>query len=792
MKGNSNREFYAHSHPEHPEDCSHWEPLFSEDCGALQGGYCKACENLEPQHGHLNKVAWWAGKFAAEMFPPGSEEAKAAREWGYLAGLWHDLGKFAPEWQVYLRGKVDPHVAESSGKLPHATSGAIHATTQWPDIGLLLGYLIAGHHSGLGNGIDATDSSLEKRLRKAVPEFLPFVPDTILEAGKKINLPKFSLSRTGSQKNYISLGTFLRLLFSALVDADFLTTETFMAKERFARRAKISTPIADIESILLKQLDELQSSADETAVNRTRSRILKDCLAASHREPGFFSLTVPTGGGKTLSSLAFALRHARLHGLRRIIYVIPFTSIIEQNAAVFRRALSGLGVDVVLEHHSNLDPEESAETTTNRLATENWDAQIILTTNVQFFESLHANRTSRCRKLHRIARSVIVLDEAQSLPVEFLDPCLDSLKELATHYGSSVVLCTATQPAVLARDEFPGGIESAHEIIPDPAALYRDLRRVTATRVQGEIDNDELAKRLEAHPQVLCIVNTRRHARELFEKLPDDESRFHLSALMCPEHRSDVLARIRKRLEDDLPVRLVSTQLIEAGVDIDFPVVYRSLSGLDSIAQAAGRCDREGRLTEREGNPGGQLFIFLPTDFPAPPFVRAQVDATTAVFASDPDDLLHLDCIEDYFERHYWKKRDSMDQKGIRESYPERLDGAESLLSFSFRECARRFCLIDDYTEPVVIPYGTRGEDLCNELRSAFDPSGRRRLLAKLQRYTVSIPEPQHRRLRGAGILVAGPEETCFILNSDPHYNTKFGLHPEPDLNSAPDEFVVT
>ena len=779
--------YHAHTHPDHPHDQTQWEPLFTpfgEGPNDCKRESCPHCENLEPQHGHLNKVAHLAAKFAGEMFPEGPTR-ETARQWGYLTGLWHDLGKFAPEWQTYLASKADPHVADSSGKIDHSTAGAQHSQQNIPLLGPLISYLIAGHHAGLTDGIDSSNSNLTKRLTKTIPTYRQHVPDSILSYTKDLPPIPFAL------QSGISLGHFLRLLFSALVDADFLATEAFMSPTKMTQRPKDKPSITTLENSLNDYLQKLSSQAKLTAVNKTRADILAHCLHSAEQKPGLFSLTVPTGGGKTFSSLAFALKHARLHDLRRVIYVIPYTSIIEQNASAFRQALASLGSDIVLEHHSNLDPKSADETSTNRLASENWDARLIVTTNVQFFESLHGNRTSRCRKLHRITRSVIILDEAQSLPLEFLNPCLRILEELHTNYQSTIVLCTATQPAIHHRPDFPIGLKSPHEIIPDPAALYQSLRRVKATRLQSTTSNETLATHILQHLQSLTIVNTRRHARELFDILPADGGRFHLSALMCPNHRRIILYLVKRRLRQNLPVRLVSTQLIEAGVDIDFPVVYRALAGLDSIAQAAGRCDREGRLTASAGAPSGQLFLFESSDYSAPPFIRASINSATQVLANNPSDILSLDSIKDYFQRHYWDQRDATDQKHILENSPKHLREASDLLCFKFKTCARDFRLIDDYSEPVIIPFGEKGRALCDQLRETFDPIELRKISRKLQRYTVAIPKPQHAELLRTGILISLHEERYFILNSDLHYNLQFGLHPTPDLALSPQNSII-
>ena len=774
--------FFAHTTTGPPTD---WEPLFTPGCETLTGDHCEKCANLAPDHGHLNKVAHVAAQFAAEMFPPGPDR-EASRQWGHLAGLWHDLGKFAPKWQTYLASKADPHKADATGTVDHSTAGAQNAVRAHPLFGRLLAFTIAGHHAGLADGISDSAASLEIRLKKSLPELCP-IPAELANHQTQLPPPQFAL------KSGHSMAFFLRLHFSALVDADFLATESFMRPDIANVRPAKTPAIPVLEAALIAHLDEVSRNAPKTPVNRERASILQHCLTAASGPPGLFSLTVPTGGGKTLSSLAFALRHARQNDLRRVIYVIPYTSIIEQNATAFRHALAALGDDIVLEHHSNLNPD--GETQTSRLAAENWDARIIVTTNVQFFESLHANRTSRCRKLHRIARSVVILDEAQSLPLDYLHTCLRALTELTENYQTSVVLCTATQPAVTRSAEFRIGLPAPREIIPDPVDLYNRLRRVIPQQLPDITDNNTLVRKLVRLPQVLCIVNTRAHARDLFESLPADNSRFHLSALMCPQHRAEKLAEIKDRLQHGQSVRLISTQLIEAGVDIDFPVVYRALAGLDSIAQAAGRCDREGRLTAAKGAAGGQLFIFRPEKLPPPGFIRSTADSASAVLACDPPDPLDLDTIESYFRTHFWKHNDDTDKHDILGCWPKEdsrwPQNEKELLLFDFKKCADRFHLIDDYSEPVIVPYGPNGKELVEALRFTYDPGELRQLARQLQRYSVNIPSPQHAQLRQAGILQAFHEDRFFVLNSYPHYSDEFGLHPSSELTLSSDQSIL-
>jgi len=777
--------FYAHSHPEKPDDPSQWEPLFTEDCGTLHGETCAQCQSLSSNHGHLNKVAYLAGKFASEMFPEGSEEAKTAKKWGQLVGWWHDLGKFAPEWQAYLKSKADLHADEVSGRVDHSTAGAQFIQQNIPLFGRLLAYCIAGHHTGLPNGIDASNSDLEKRIKKQVAQASEHIPEALR------SLPQALPPLKPALKSGHALGFFIRLVFSALVDADFLATEAFMNPEKFNSRPRKSARLATLETTLDAHMAKLANNAIDSPVNRVRAQILSHCKQAAEEPTGLFSLTVPTGGGKTLSSLAFAVRHARLHNLRRIIYVIPFTSIIEQNADVFRQAFASLGDDIVVEHHSNFDPDAEHATVSSRLSAENWDASIIVTTNVQFFESLHANKTSRCRKLHRLPRSVVIIDEAQALPLPYLNPCLRQIEELTTSYNTSVVLCTATQPAIHKRDDFKIGLTTPYEIIPDPIQIYNDLQRVETTYTPEPIHDLTLVEKLSAEGQALGIVNTRRHAREIFEKLPDDGSRFHLSALMCPEHRNEILGAIKTRLRQQKPVRLISTQLIEAGVDIDFPVVYRALAGLDSIAQAAGRCDREGRLTAMKGEPGGKLFIFVPENAPPPPFIKDCANAASQTLATRETDILGLDAIHDYFRRHFWDNKDATDPKHILDTYPKSLRDENSLLCFEFKKCADNFKLIDDYSEAVIIPHGEKGQALCDALRKTFDPAEIRKIARRLQRFSVNIPKPQHTELLRAGILLPVHDDRFFILNSTAHYDKHYGLHPKADLTLTAEQTIL-
>jgi CRISPR-associated endonuclease/helicase Cas3 len=469
--------------------------------------------------------------------------------------------------------------------------------------------------------------------------------------------------------------------------------------------------------------------------------------------------------------MAFALKHAIKHGLKRIVYVIPFTSIIEQNAEVFRSMVGG---DSILEHHCNFEPDQ--EDYRSRLAAENWDAPIVVTTNVQFFESLFANRSSRCRKLHNIANSVIILDEVQTLPAPFLLPCLETLEELVAMYKVSVVLCSATQPAVQWRPDFQKGLEGVTEIIDDPQKLAHDLKRI-AINLVGKLPNEELANRLVEYKQVLCIVNTRRHARELYQAIPKNDGRMHLSALMCPVHRSQKLNEMRELLREGHACRVVSTQLVEAGVDIDFPVVYRSLAGIDSIAQAAGRCNREGELKK------GEVFVFTPeTSIPAG-HLRQTAQAAESVMRRYPKDILSLAAIEDYFKDYYWMKGDGLDAEGILAM----LHAGCQKGDFPFKTIAEKFRFFKDDTKPIIIPYDDDARSLIRSLEYVQHPMS---LARKLQKYSVSIYSYEYDELRSTKSIEV-KADMFPVLADETLYDKDLGLCVDESTVRDPESLIT-
>ena len=705
-------------------------------------------------------------------------------DFGRAAGLLHDLGKYTQEFQTRLAG---------GPRVDHSTAGAKVARKQYGEqLGKVLAFCIAGHHAGLANGVGRRTSALEDRLSKSVP-----LPDPIWE--QQITLPHRLYPPTTRLRDKNARGFciafVIRMVFSALVDADYLDTETYFAKQEGKTKSRgWDLPLSELARRLDAHLSGLTANAKAGAINDLRQKVLTHVRSQADNSPGVFTLTVPTGGGKTLTSLAFALDHAVRHGLARVIYVIPYMSIIEQTAAVFRKALrdgDDDSADFVVEHHSTFDEESIGNREAKeklRLAMENWDAPIIVTTAVQFFESLFANRPSRCRKLHNIANSVVILDEAQTLPLNFLRPCVTGLNELARNWGASIVLCTATQPALSARDGFYGGLEDVRELAPEPQRLYHSLKR-TRINDQGEMDDAQLSQRLREAPQALCIVNTRRHARELYESIGDIEGAFHLTTLMCAHHRSERLNVVRNRLRNGASVRLVATSLVEAGVDVDFPVVWRAAAGLESIIQAAGRCNREGR------EPTAEVFVFEPAEGEGrqpPPVIAQCASAFRSVMRRHHNDPMSLEAIKDYFQELYWLKgedENALDAKHILRLVRER----QGNFDFPFETIAERFRFIETAMVPIIVPYrGADGEDetvdrLLKELNQVQRPG---RIARQLQPYVVAVPSYVRAALlshRAAKILRATEFESQFIkLTNLDLYRQDVGLTwDDPTFRSA-------
>ncbi|MCD6389685.1 MAG: CRISPR-associated helicase Cas3', partial [Desulfobulbaceae bacterium] len=678
-----------------------------------------------------------------------------AGDWGKAAGRLHDAGKAVAAFQRRLEG--------SSQRVDHSSFGARLAKENAGQLGLLLSYVIAGHHGGLPDG-GMQETELHYRLKHKVPPGVSLPPKADIEINLLPPFKKLDEKRIG-----FSLAFFTRMIFSCLVDADFIDTEAFCSPDKAQERPVANTQqIIDMKEKLDSHLLKLSKVAKKTPVNRLRQEILGQCRTKAVSPRQIFSLTVPTGGGKTLSSLAFALDHAVENNLRRVIYAIPFTSIIEQNAEVFQKIL---GREQVLEHHCNFkekdDPEEVDYNRRRGLASENWDAPVVVTTNVQFFESLFSNKPSRCRKLHNIAGSVIVLDEAQAIPTEYLEPCLAALRELVERYGCTVVLCTATQPALDDSSNLRTALPEINEIIRQPQQLYEELRRTQVIFV-GKLTDEELAVKIEAEEQILCIVSTKPQARKLFERIEAVDGIFHLSTNMYPEHRRRVLANIRVCLKKDKPCRVVSTSLVEAGVDLDFPVVYRAMAGLDSIAQAAGRCNREGEMNKI--GELGQVYVYEPETPVRMPWLKRCASRAGEALRSLPDvDLIGLEVMRRYFELLYDVQE--LDKKKILSRFPSRKQLTADLY-FPFREVAQDFCFIEDESIGVIVPKEQQAEKLVQELRYTDFP---RSVLRKLQQYSVSVRENEFKALQNAGALEIIDEQYPVLCNLEA-YRDDVGL----------------
>ncbi len=670
-------------------------------------GHNRPPGSWDPLAGHLESVARRTSEFSSSFGP-----------WaGHLVGLWHDIGKYQADFQRYLLGEVlkGPE---------HAIVGAYHAFRQNR---VDLAMVIAAHHGSL----DQRAEFLNKIERGAAFQYL--AP------------PELLTPRDAERAPVDAEALWIRFLFSALVDADSLETEYW---DKAVRRWRCETTVAELAATLEQWLAEKTGSSVPSAVNELRRTVQQACAERAADAMGAFRLTVPTGGGKTLASLLFALRHAQVHGLRRVIVVIPYTSIIDQTVKVFR---SIFGDDAVLEHHSNIDPD--GDSLVNRRCVENWDSPVIVTTSVQFFETLHANRKRDLRKLHRVAESVVILDEVQTFPLELIKPIKASLDRLVAHFHVTTVHCSATQPRLAQAD--------AREIVPDFGGLFSGLGHRVNFHWPGDIEApvswQGIAENVRRQPEgrVLVIVHRKRDAIDLALALGGEC--LHLSTLMCPAHRRAVLARIEAKLQANEPCIVVSTQLVEAGVDLDFPVVYRAMAGVDSLIQAAGRCNREG------GPVPGDFHIFVaPSDPPRGTLLEGLKQVRTYL-KRGPVDLNDPELPAKYF------KAVAQFRAGT-SAIPER----ERHLDFP--EVERLFRMIPDYGTPVIAPHGDRWLEAVESAQQ--DPGIQN--FRKLQPYTVSLPDTWLNELKSRGCLVplfAGSEDCWYVLpGQDSVYSAQFGF----------------
>ncbi|MCD1258064.1 CRISPR-associated helicase Cas3' [Paenibacillus athensensis] len=727
-------------------------------------------EDWQTLKAHLEGVAKLAKEFAAQF---------GAGEWGWLVGMLHDVGKFSKEFQRRLEGE--------RLSVDHATAGAQYLDERWKKLGAnaarrrIASYVIAGHHAGLadyGTPASIGERALCRRLLKTIREYkMAFEQEMKLE----LNLPELQLGT--SLHEGLQLSLFIRMIFSCLVDADSLNTEEYADQEKFAARGK-SCPLHEFWPVY-EQYMRTKFAVSRHPVDPLRAELREEILRAADKPPGLFELTLPTGAGKTLIALGFALKHAVEHSqMRRIIFVLPYANIIEQNAAVFREVL---GREAVLEHHSNVRHEKDDEDTELdkdyakmsqklALAADNWDCPVVVTTNVQFFETLFSNKRTRCRKLHNYANSIIVIDEAQMMNGEFFRPCLYALEELSRNYGSTVVFSTATQPPI--KQLFENQVH-LQPLVADPKRRFEQFERVHVTNL-GSVDTLALAERIAGHEQALCIVNTRRASRELYEEVRkifpvSNKHVFHLSARMCAAHRQNKLRRIRKRLRYGLPCLLISTQLVECGVDIDFPVVYRELAGLDAIAQAAGRCNRHGRLE------AGEMYVFE-GQLSSGKEKWLDVTASTARLALEKykGKELSVEAIRFYFRRLYSLREGAVTQGGASDAMDKMgilplLDELADELMFPFDEVARRFKLIPTVMKPVIVDYKGQARPLLDKLRHAQWTTG---IMRELQPYVVQLYASEFEAFRKAQELEEIREGVFCLRDTRLWYKDDIGVEP--------------
>ena len=683
---------------------------------------------------HCKNVSIIARRFAD---PFGAGDAAA------LCGLAHDIGKYSKAFQK--------RIWEDGPKVDHSAAGAIELK-KMGSFGFLC---VAGHHAGLSN----IHQLISERLTKKVQPYEEYKDDIVLGSASD---PSFVGKRDVQYPGFV-LSFYIRMLFSCLVDADYLDTELFMSQGNIFRAN--GSGISELCGRMENYIKSNSWLEGRDGINFYRSGILKRCINyGKESSPGIFTLTVPTGGGKTCASLAFALNHAKKNGMKRVIYVVPYCAIIDQTVDVYNKIL---GEENVLAHYSEAEFTDSEsgkdpnQAELKKLAAENWDMPVVVTTAVQFFESLFSNKTSKCRKIHNIADSVIVFDEAQTIPVDFIKPCVFAITELALHYHSSCILCTATQPSLeMFINEYKKGT-IVREISENTDDLYRLFKRVNYEDL-GKCSEDEIALHLSDYNRVLCIVSTRSRARSLYEKLPN-EGRYHLSTRMTPEHRKRTLDTIRERLIDDKSVRVVSTSLIEAGVDLDFPVVYRELAGLDSMIQAGGRCNREGR----EDPGASKVFVFrfkelkrLPSSMKLP----AEVAETIIMKNIEIDSPK---TIKEYFDALYYHKSEGLD----REKIVEKLNNRPS--DFRFADVGEKFKLIDTFeNKTIFIPRDLKSNALADEIRKHGEVLTRS-IYRQTGKYSVSVSERVLRALSPALEMI---NEEFAILAVSKYYSQETGL----------------
>lgn len=697
---------------------------------------------IQTNEEHLQGVAKLAAQFAAKF---GCEDI--AR----IIGLLHDKGKEQTEWQKYIQGVTGyNHEYVNIRRGPnHSYVGARIAQIQYPQLAPLIAQPIAGHHRGLY-------------------DYCEYIEETNKDIPKEVLVPKSQSCAMPRLQNLEihDLHHLVRMLFSCLVDADSLDTEGFMNPEQASLRG-VHTTMEDLLSKLEEYLSHLKKRSEDTEVNRIRNYVQEQCVNESQGKAGFYSLTVPTGGGKTLASVLWALNHAVKKHLHRVIIAIPYTSIIVQTAATLKTIF---GEENVLEHHSNVNPDDIEDREQRErmlLATENWDYPIIVTTNVQLFESLFSNKRSDCRKLHNIVKSVLILDEVQTLPMNFYKPIVHTLDTLCRLFGTSVLFTTASQPVLTGRIEGTNpsvgfdALDSVHEIIPAEMKLHDKLRRVELKIDEAPKSYDELATEMSKHQRVLCIVNTRKDAKALYERLPKEGICLHLSRMMCPAHVAATIQHIKSALKEEngCPVRVIATQLVEAGVDIDFPVVYRQEAGLDSILQAAGRCNREGK------NGICTTYVFsLGKEHSLPTGFISQTNNARLNMVGQYD-WFAPETMTAYF-KHLHCRIDNFDKQQMQELLYKP--------ACEFEEAANRFHLIDDQTISVLINW----HDSMNLYQRLLSEGPTYQLMKQMGQYSVNIRKRDFDKLNSIG-AIKEPFESIYVITNPAFYHEDTGLSIE-------------
>ena len=783
---------------------------------------------------HLGEVAAICGRLTGKIDIP-----KA----GILLGLLHDFGKYSGQFQAYIQsatGMLNPDIDENyvdvnalKGKIDHSTAGAQWVWQRFQNygpqgglVGQILAVCLASHHGGLldclkPDGQNGFQDRIKKKNEKthlveclevadkkmlteldglATEQFLRVFCDKLFS----IIAPRKKESETIKQ---FRLGFFTRFLFSCLIDADRINSADFENPENVQFRTTDSVnwqiPIDRLE-------EKLAKLPIRNEIDAIRSSISAQCKERAYDPQGIYTLTVPTGGGKTFASMRYALHHAYKHGLDHIIYIIPYTSIIEQNAEVIREMLEQDGDKFpwILEHHSNLEPE--TQTWQSKLVAENWDAPIIFTTMVQFLEVLFGGGTRGARRLHNIANSVVIFDEIQNLPITCVHLFCNAIQFFTDHTRTTAILCTATQPLLdklKSPDKGQLSLKDNHELVANVTDMFDQLKRVeieNEVRPEGwsKIEISDLAVRqLEEKGNCLVIVNTKKWAQELFEiclKEVDKKSIFHLSTSLCPAHRKKILDTVRWRLNEELPVLCISTQLIEAGVDVDFNSVIRFLAGLDSIAQAAGRCNRNGNLST------AQVFVVNPTEEKIDMLtdIKEGRDKALRIFSEKEDvELLNPEVMSLYFSYYFYERADLMAYP-VNEKQTGRRDTLLSLLSDnnknicrtqpfqlrqSFKTAGRAFKAIDAPTQAVIVPYG-EGKKIIGKLCAEFEPAKAYQLLKQAQKYSVNVfPNVWQKLNKAQAVWPVQEGEEIYYLN-ERYYSNEFGLSTE---EVSPLEFQI-